>query len=52
MQTRPGENCDEYPFASTLDADNGLQVSRCVPMGQNSRKLHWTNYMAVGLMLL
>ncbi|MCJ1430059.1 hypothetical protein MMC29_007974 [Sticta canariensis] len=29
-------NCDEYPFASTSDADNGGQVNRCVPKGQNS----------------
>lgn len=32
----PTEQCDEYPFASTLDADDYYQVSRCVPQRQNS----------------
>ncbi|TQV93252.1 hypothetical protein V2A60_010314 [Cordyceps javanica] len=30
------ESCDEYPFASTKEADQGHQVSRCVPGTQNS----------------
>lgn len=33
-----GENCDEYPFASTSDADKGGQVSKCVISKHNSRK--------------
>lgn len=33
----PGHSCDEYPFASTKEADQGGQVNRCVPAGQNSR---------------
>lgn len=35
---RAGENCDEYPFASTSDADKGGQVSKCVISKHNSRK--------------
>lgn len=32
--------CDEYPFGSTSDADRTdlLPVNRCVPRGQNARK--------------
>ncbi|EJP62977.1 hypothetical protein CRV24_009596 [Beauveria bassiana] len=30
------ESCDEYPFASTKEADRGHQVSRCVPGKENS----------------
>lgn len=30
------ESCDEYPFASTKEADRGKQVSRCVPGRENS----------------
>lgn len=32
------ESCDEYPFATTANADRGHQVSRCVPGRQNSRQ--------------
>lgn len=35
---RAGENCDEYPFASTSEADLGGQVSKCVIQRHNSRK--------------
>ncbi|OWY57763.1 pretoxin hint domain protein [Alternaria alternata] len=35
---RAGENCDEYPFASTSDADKGGQVSKCVISRHNSRQ--------------
>ena len=31
-------SCDEYPFASTSEADAGGQMSRCVPQPQNSSK--------------
>lgn len=34
-QAGAGEQCDEYPFASALDADEGGQVSRCVEETQN-----------------
>ena len=39
---RPGYNCDEFPFASTSEADTGGQVSRCVPSIQNdiTRKVY------------
>ncbi|KAG8677551.1 hypothetical protein FPOAC2_03684 [Fusarium poae] len=30
-----GEQCDEYPFASTSNADDVKAVSRCVPTEQN-----------------
>ncbi|KAF4540343.1 Cytochrome p450 [Lasiodiplodia theobromae] len=33
-----GENCDEYPFASTSDADKGGQVNKCVISKHNSRQ--------------
>ncbi|KAK5991703.1 hypothetical protein PT974_07736 [Cladobotryum mycophilum] len=34
----PNVSCDEYPFASTKEADSGQQVSRCVPVAeQNSQ---------------
>ncbi|KAI9818359.1 MAG: hypothetical protein M1826_001381 [Phylliscum demangeonii] len=33
-----GLNCDEYPFASTSNADRGGQVNRCVPKAQNDRQ--------------
>ncbi|KAI0597282.1 hypothetical protein F4775DRAFT_561457 [Biscogniauxia sp. FL1348] len=33
-----GENCDEYPFASTKDADKGGQVTKCVISKHNSRQ--------------
>ncbi|KAI1482410.1 hypothetical protein F4774DRAFT_407018 [Daldinia eschscholtzii] len=33
-----GKNCDEYPFASTSDADKGGQVNKCVVSGHNSRQ--------------
>ncbi|KAK4992344.1 hypothetical protein LTR66_006302 [Elasticomyces elasticus] len=35
---RAGENCDEYPFASTSQADQGGQVSKCVISRHNSRQ--------------
>ncbi|KAH9822819.1 pretoxin hint domain protein [Teratosphaeria destructans] len=35
---RAGENCDEYPFASTSDADKGGQVTKCVVSRHNSRQ--------------
>ncbi|QIX01353.1 hypothetical protein AMS68_006870 [Peltaster fructicola] len=35
---KAGQNCDEYPFASTSDADKGGQVSKCVIIGHNSRQ--------------
>ncbi|KAI1651430.1 uncharacterized protein F4817DRAFT_311688 [Daldinia loculata] len=34
----PKKNCDEYPFASTSDADKGGQVTKCVVSGHNSRQ--------------
>ncbi|KAM0274897.1 hypothetical protein ACHAQH_007749 [Verticillium albo-atrum] len=35
-----GENCDEFPFASTAESGqaNGDQINRCVPKGQNSKQ--------------
>ena len=33
-----GSSCDEYPFASTLEADNDQQVTRCIPPTENSSK--------------
>ncbi|KAH0566175.1 hypothetical protein GP486_000428 [Trichoglossum hirsutum] len=33
-----GHSCDEYPFASVKEADQGGQVNRCVPADQNSRQ--------------
>ncbi|KAI0379782.1 hypothetical protein F5Y04DRAFT_282577 [Hypomontagnella monticulosa] len=35
---KAGENCDEYPFASTKDADKGGQVTKCVISRHNSRQ--------------
>ncbi|KAF2766355.1 hypothetical protein EJ03DRAFT_354068 [Teratosphaeria nubilosa] len=35
---RAGEDCDEYPFASTSDADKGGQVSKCVISRHKSRQ--------------
>ncbi|KAI4655826.1 hypothetical protein J4E93_000541 [Alternaria ventricosa] len=35
---RAGENCDEYPFASTSDADAGGQVTKCVINRHNDRQ--------------
>ncbi|KAI1808634.1 deoxyribonuclease NucA/NucB-domain-containing protein [Daldinia bambusicola] len=32
---KAGYSCDEYPFASTKQADRGGQINRCVPEGQN-----------------
>ena len=32
----PNNSCDEYPFASTSNADDVQQVSRCVPAGDNN----------------
>ncbi|KAH7396062.1 deoxyribonuclease NucA/NucB-domain-containing protein [Cadophora sp. MPI-SDFR-AT-0126] len=31
-------NCDEYPFASTREADQGGQNIRCVPITENSQQ--------------
>ncbi len=31
-----GSSCDEYPFASTVNADNVQQVNRCIPPLENS----------------
>ncbi|KAI0117632.1 hypothetical protein F4776DRAFT_666282 [Hypoxylon sp. NC0597] len=31
-----GDSCDEFPFASTKDADTKQQFYRCVPAGDNS----------------
>ncbi|KAI1128203.1 hypothetical protein F5Y10DRAFT_265385 [Nemania abortiva] len=39
--TRPGYNCDEYPFASSkADSSSGKEnrCSRCVPSSQNSKQ--------------
>ncbi|KAH7417761.1 deoxyribonuclease NucA/NucB-domain-containing protein [Cadophora sp. MPI-SDFR-AT-0126] len=33
-----GLNCDEFPFASTREADQGGQNIRCVPTTQNSQQ--------------
>ena len=33
-----GEQCDEFPFASTSNSDKVSAISRCVPSEQNSRK--------------
>ncbi|KAF2186618.1 hypothetical protein K469DRAFT_686999 [Zopfia rhizophila CBS 207.26] len=33
---KPSHNCDEFPFASTAEADAGGQINRCVPEEQNS----------------
>ena len=33
-----GSSCDEYPFASTLEADEVQQVNRCIPPEENSSK--------------
>ncbi|KAI4711389.1 hypothetical protein J4E89_003954 [Alternaria sp. Ai002NY15] len=35
---RAGENCDEYPFASTSDADARGQVTKCVINRHNDRQ--------------
>ncbi|KAI2782987.1 deoxyribonuclease NucA/NucB-domain-containing protein [Daldinia loculata] len=35
---KTGFNCDEYPFASTRNADRGGQINRCVPERENSRQ--------------
>lgn len=32
------EECDEYPFGSTMESKQVMAVSRCVPAEQNSRK--------------
>ena len=29
-----GKSCDEYPFASVIDADSVQQVNRCVPKSE------------------
>lgn len=34
----PNGSCDEYPFASTSNADDVQQVTRCVPGSENSSK--------------
>ena len=31
-----GTSCDEYPFASTAEADNVQQVNRCVPPSEQN----------------
>ena len=31
-------SCDEYPFATTEEADQVQQINRCVPQTENSRK--------------
>jgi hypothetical protein len=41
-------SCDEYPFASTSDADAGSQVSRCVPKVENSSKCAILNEISRG----
>ncbi|KAJ5191045.1 uncharacterized protein N7498_010030 [Penicillium cinerascens] len=33
-----GQQCDEYPYASTSTADQVTAVSRCVPRDQNNRQ--------------
>lgn len=33
---QPSHNCDEFPFASTAEADAGGQINRCVPEEHNS----------------
>ncbi|KAI1659582.1 deoxyribonuclease NucA/NucB-domain-containing protein [Daldinia decipiens] len=35
---KSGFNCDEYPFASTRNADRGGQINRCVPSTENHRQ--------------
>ncbi|KAI1469391.1 deoxyribonuclease NucA/NucB-domain-containing protein [Daldinia caldariorum] len=35
---KKGYNCDEYPFATTKQADRGGQINRCVPRSENSRQ--------------
>ncbi|KAK6953488.1 hypothetical protein Daesc_005793 [Daldinia eschscholtzii] len=35
---KKGFNCDEYPFASSKQADRGGQINRCVPERENSRQ--------------
>ncbi|KAI8960705.1 hypothetical protein F5Y11DRAFT_349220 [Daldinia sp. FL1419] len=35
---KPRKNCDEYPFASTSDADKGGRVLKCVSETHNSRQ--------------
>lgn len=34
----PNTSCDEYPFASTSEADQGHQVSRCVPPSEQDKQ--------------
>lgn len=31
-------SCDEYPFATTQEADQVAQINRCVPQTENSRE--------------
>ncbi|KAI9669009.1 MAG: hypothetical protein M1831_000601 [Alyxoria varia] len=38
VQHDPGFSCDEFPFASTAEADQGGQVNRCVPKKQNNQQ--------------
>ena len=48
----PDGSCDEYPFASTSNADDVQQVTRCVPGSENSsrfkhclqRSFYYINY--------
>ncbi|KAH7371319.1 hypothetical protein BKA64DRAFT_587530, partial [Cadophora sp. MPI-SDFR-AT-0126] len=34
---QPSHNCDEFPFASTREADRGGQINRCVLEAENSK---------------
>lgn len=40
-----GLNCDEFPFASTREADRGGQNIRCVPITENSRMTYLKDRM-------
>ncbi len=48
-----GSSCDEYPFASSIEADHVQQVNRCIKPSENSSTFcHFNNRLSLRTMIL